>query len=306
LSEGLRIIKLRPNEKRILLGRGGGSAIRFAAAVALLAGIVTVWLVYDALAGVTGSHHSRRAAKLVFVDEFTGRAGAPPDPSKWQVVTGGGGWGNSELESYTSRSSNVALDGKGHLAITARRETYTGADGVTRYYTSARLQTKGLFESAYGELEARIKLPRGRGLWPAFWALGSNIDSVGWPACGEIDMMENLGNDPFTIYGTIRGPQAGSVDGYGIEATKRSSVSLAGGYHVYGVDWSPNKIVFTLDQVPYATMNHASLGPGQRWVFNRPFFLLLNLAVGGTWPGSPNSSTRFPATLRVDWVRVYQ
>lgn len=307
-AKGLRIIKRRPNANRIDLGRDSRPLIGFAAALALLAGILLAWVVYDALAGVTPRHHHRRhsAPKLIFVDEFKGRAGAPPDPGKWQLVSGGGGWGNQELEYYTSRASNVALDGEGHLAITARRETYRGSDGVTRYYTAGRLQTKGLFQSTYGVLEARIKIPSGRGLWPAFWALGGNIDSVGWPACGEIDMMENLGNDPFTIYGSIHGPQAGLLNGYDIEATKRLPVSLAAGFHVYAVRWSPNKIVFTLDGVPYATKTPASLRRGQRWVFNKPFYLLLNVAVGGTWPGSPNSSTPFPATMRVDWVRVYE
>jgi beta-glucanase (GH16 family) len=253
------------------------------------------------------AHHGpRKSLKLIFHDEFSGLAGAAPKASKWEPVTGGDGWGNQELEYYTDRSSNVALDGAGHLAITARRETYTGSDGVTRYYTSARLQTKKLFQSTYGVLEARIKIPSGMGLWPAFWALGSNIDHVGWPAAGEIDMMENLGHDPFTAYGSIHGPQAGLPNDYAVGATVRSPVSLAAGFHIYGVRWSPNKIIFTFDGAPYATRTPASLQPGQRWVFNKPFFLLLNLAVGGTWPGYPNSSTRFPATMWIDWVRVHR
>lgn len=244
--------------------------------------------------------------RLIWSDDFSGPAGSPPNPDKWQAVTGGGGWGNQELESYTARPSNVSLDGAGHLAITAQHETYTGADGITRQYTSARLQTKGLFATAYGQIQASIKIPAGRGLWPAFWALGQGIDTIGWPNCGEFDVMESLGNDPFTAYGSLHGPQPGAADGqYGLSATVHSRTSLAAGFHVYGVSWSPNQIVFMLDGVPYATRTPASLAHGQGWVFNQSFFLLLNLAVGGKWPGSPDLGTPFPATMLVDWVRVY-
>jgi beta-glucanase (GH16 family) len=244
------------------------------------------------------------ARKLIWADNFNGTAGAPPDRAKWQPVSWPGGRGDDELEYYTPRASNVSLDGAGHLVITARRETYTG-DGVTRYYTSARIETKGLFQTTYGELEARIKLPAGAGLWPAFWALGTDYDRVGWPSCGEIDMMEALGNDPFTVYGSLHGPSADSRNGYGMTTYAHSRVSLAAGFHVYGVIWSPSKIVFTLDGVPYAARDRASLRPGDRWVFNTPFYLILDLAVGGYWPGNPSASTRFPASMVVDWVRVY-
>ena len=243
----------------------------------------------------------RAAHALVWHDEFNGHAGAPPDPAKWQAVTGGGGWGNHELEDYTSRASNVSLDGKGHLAITAQHGNYKDSSGVPSKYTSGRIQTKGLYESRYGQIEARIKLPAGQGLWPAFWALGDGA----WPAAGEIDLMENLGNDPFTIIGSIHGPEAGSRHGYAISAKDHSRVSLAAAFHVYGVEWSPTKIVFTLDGAPYATRTPSDLSSNESWVFNKPFYLLLNLAVGGTWPGSPNASSRFPATMLVDWVRVY-
>jgi beta-glucanase (GH16 family) len=257
-----------------------------------------------------GSHlHRARAASashLVWSDEFSGPHGSPPDPTKWQLQTGGSGWGNRELESYTARQSNASLDGAGHLAITARAETFTGPDGITRNYTSARMQTMGLFSTAYGRIEANIKLPAGRGLWPAFWALGAAHDNVGWPWCGEIDIMESLGDNPFTAYGSIHGPQPGAKGSqYGLTAPVRSRNSLAAGFHTYGVTWSPNRIVFTLDGVAYATRTPASLGRGQRWVFNQPFYLLLNLAVGGNWPGRPGAGTHFPATMLVDWVRVY-
>jgi beta-glucanase (GH16 family) len=289
----------RPRERSNIAHGGAPRArrLRFLIFLALLVGML--------LAVMLASRGTTTAPKLIWDDEFNGPAGSPPDPSKWRGVTGGDGWGNQELEYYTARPSNVSLDGAGHLAITARRETYTG-DGVTRVYTSARIQTKGLFQTTYGKLEARIKIPTGQGLWPAFWALGSDIDTAGWPGCGEIDVIENLGSDPFTIYGSIRGPQSGFANGYGITATARSAVSLAAGFHVFGVTWSPNKLVFTLDGVPYATRTPSSLSSGQQWVFTKPFYLLLNLAVGGTWPGSPNASTQLPATMLVDWVRVYQ
>jgi beta-glucanase (GH16 family) len=242
---------------------------------------------------------------LIWSDEFKGPAGEGPDPTKWRLETGGGGWGNSELEYYTSQPGNAALDGQGDLVITARNEPYTGPDGVTFNYTSARLKTLGLFATTYGTIEARIKIPAGKGLWPAFWMMGSDIESVGWPNSGEIDVMESLGNDPFTIYGSIHGPEAHNPRGYTLSTSERSPVSLAGGFHVYGVEWSPDAIVFTLDGVPYATRTPASLSAGQQWVFNKPFFLLLNLAVGGSWPGAPDSSTHFPAQMIVNWVRAY-
>jgi beta-glucanase (GH16 family) len=243
---------------------------------------------------------------LIWRDEFNGPAGAPPAASKWQVIHGGGGFGNEELQYYTGRSSNIALDGAGHLVITALRGRYTGSDAVTRGYTAAAIQTKGRFQVTYGRLEARIEIPEGTGLWPAFWAVGSDVDSVGWPSSGEIDTMENVGNDPFTIYGSIHGPQAKLANGYAITATHHSSRSLAAGFHVYGVTWSYDKLVFTLDGVRYATFTPSTLSPGQTWVFNQPFFLIVNLAVGGTMPGSPDAATRFPAKMLVDWVRVYR
>lgn len=241
---------------------------------------------------------------LIWEDNFAGPAGGRPDPHKWRAVTGPYGSDTHELEWYTARSSNVALDGAGHLVITARRETHTG-NGVTRRYTSARLETAGLFQTMYGELDARIKIPAGQGLWPAFWGLGSDYPRVGWPRSGELDMMEALGNDPFTVYGTIHGPSSDSPAGWSVTMHTRHRVSLAAGYHVYGARWSPDKVVFTLDGVPYAQRKRTSLKAANHWVLNKPFYLILNLAVGGDWPGSPNASTPFPARMLVDWVKVY-
>jgi beta-glucanase (GH16 family) len=242
--------------------------------------------------------------KPVWADEFNGSAGSAPDPTRWQPEVGGHGWGNEELEYNTSRPQNLATDGEGHLAITALRENYSGEEG-TREYTSARLATKELFAIEYGRIEARIKLPAGQGLWPAFWAEGVNHSSVGWPKCGEIDVMESLGEDPYTIYGSIHGPILGETKDYGLTSPLHLSEPVSAAYHDYGVVWSPDKIVFTFDGTPYAERDAESLGPGQEWVFDHPFFLRLDLAVGGVWPGSPDSTTQLPAKMLVDWVRVW-
>ena len=243
---------------------------------------------------------------LAWSDEFDGPAGSTPDSSKWQMVTGGYGFGHNELQYYTARSSNVATDGQGNLAITARSESYSSG-AYTRPYTSSKIETRGLFATTYGSIQARIKLPVGRGLWPALWAIGADIDQVGAPECGEIDMMENLGHDPYTVHANIHGPtMPATPGGYApISTTTRSATSLADDFHVYGVNWSPGSIQITLDGVVYATYTPSSLSPGQKWVFDKPFYLILNLAVGGDWPGAPDATTSFPATMLVDWVRVY-
>jgi beta-glucanase (GH16 family) len=247
--------------------------------------------------GGSGSGSTGPTGTLVFDDEFNGTAGSLPDPTKWQLTPGPSGAQNGELECYTNSPSNVALDGQGHLAITAR----VGSGSCP--YTSGRLQTAGLFQTEYGTLEASIQVPAGQGLWPAFWALGSDYPSVGWPQCGEIDVMENLGQDPFTVYGSIHGPDG--TGSYGYTTPYRSPVSLASGFHTYAVTWSPTSISYSVDGVTYATYTPSTLKSGQQWVFDQPFYLLLNLAVGGSWPGSPSSSTPFPATMLLDWVRVY-
>ncbi len=244
--------------------------------------------------------------RLVWSDEFDGAAGTSPDPSRWDAMEGGGGWGNNELESYTGRPQNVSLDGNGTLAITARQETYSGPDHIQRAYTSARIQTKGHFSFTYGRLEARIRIPAGRGLWPAFWALGDDIDTAGWPNCGEMDVMESLGQTPAQISGTLHGPVGTSSTQWGKGAAFNAPSSLATGFHVYGVIWGPDTVEWTVDGQAYSRVTPSDLPAGARWVFDHNFHLLLNLAVGGDWPGSPDASTSFPATMLVDWVRVYQ
>ncbi len=246
--------------------------------------------------------------QLTWSDDFDGPAGAPIDGTKWVAETGGNGWGNQEREYYTSRPENVSLDGSGHLVITARAEPpnspYSCWYGVCRY-TSARLKTKDRFEQAYGRFEARIRIPRGQGLWPAFWMLGNNIDLAGWPQCGEIDVMENIGREPVVVHGTLHGPGYSGANGIGGEFALASG-SFADDFHVFSVEWNTIEIRWLVDGREYRRTSSTNLPNGATWVFNHPFFLLLNVAVGGAWPGDPDASTVFPQQMLVDYVRVYR
>ncbi|WP_430784203.1 family 16 glycosylhydrolase [Actinoplanes sp. G11-F43] len=240
---------------------------------------------------------------VTWSDEFNGAAGAPVDGSKWNFDVGGGGFGNNELQYYTNSTNNVRQDGQGRLAITARKENPNNFQcwyGSCQY-TSGRILTSGKFTQKYGRFEASIKVPKGQGIWPAFWMLGDNLGSVGWPQSGEIDIMENVGKEPNNLYGTIHGP--GYNGGSAISGKRTLNAPLGDAFHSYAVEWSPNLIVWQLDGVEYFRVTPASLG-GRQWVFDHPFFLILNVAVGGNWPGSPDASTSFPQTMLVDWVRV--
>ena len=235
--------------------------------------------------------------QLIMSEEFD--IDGAPDTSLWSYNTGTGnsGWGNNELQYYTDRSQNIKVE-DGMLKITAVKETFMGSA-----YTSARILTKGKFEQKYGRIEARIKLPYGKGLWPAFWMLGANSDTVIWPQCGEIDIMEYLGSKPTSIFGTVHGP------GYsgGEAITKNYTLTndrFDNDFHVFGIEWDENYINYYVDDVLYNQITPADV-PGE-WVFNQPFYIILNMAVGGNFPGSPNSSTVFPQTMMVDYVRVYQ
>ncbi len=243
---------------------------------------------------------------LAWSDEFEGPNGALLDATKWTLETGGGGWGNQELETYTDRASNASLNGEGSLAIRALREAFTGADGISREYTSARLKTQGKLEQAYGRFEARLKIPRGQGLWPAFWMLGADIPVAGWPRCGEIDVMENIGREPSTVHGTVHGPGYSGGNGIGAAFTLSGAARFADDFHVFAVEWEPAAIRWYVDGTLYQTRTPADLPAGQRWAFDHPFFLLLNVAVGGSWPGNPDATTVFPQTMLVDYVRVYR
>ena len=238
--------------------------------------------------------------RLVWSDEFDGPAGAGPDPGKWKCETGGDGWGNNELEYYTGRRENAQLDGKGNLVIEARRERFKG-----REFTSARLNTAGLFSRKWGRFEARISLPTGRGFWPAFWMLGDSAGTAGWPVCGEIDIMEHVGKQPGEVYGTIHGPCYSGMDGLGATCRLPAGDRFSGDFHVFGIEWNPDGIRWFVDGKEYGTHSPSELGE-RVWVFDAQFFIILNLAVGGGWPGSPDGTTVFPQTMLVDWVRVYE
>ena len=247
---------------------------------------------------------SRPGFTLAWSDEFNQPDNSAPDPAKWKLAIGGDGWGNKELEYYTSRRQNASIRHK-NLEIIARKENYRGEDDVRRDYTSARLITSGKFEQAYGRFEARIKIPYGQGVWPAFWLLGADDKNVGWPSCGEIDIMENIGREPAMVHGTIHGP--GYSGGKGIGAPYAlNSGRFADDFHVYAVEWEPGEIRFYVDNHLYATRKPSDLPAGTKWVYDHPFYILLNFAVGGEWPGSPDATTKFPQTMLVDYVRVYQ
>lgn len=236
--------------------------------------------------------------KLVWSDEFKGAAGSAPDPAKWVYDLGANGWGNQELENYTDSRDNSYLDGKGHLAIRARR-------APSGEYTSARLKTQGKVSTQYGKIEARIKLPYGQGIWPAFWMLGSNITEVDWPACGEVDIMENIGSKPLVQVGSAHGP---NFPGTGMTANYElpNHRPYYKAFHKFTIEWSPNKIEFFVDGVSYETVTPTGLPSNAKWVFEHPFFFLLNVAVGGDWPGKPDDTTKFPQVMLVDYVRVWK
>jgi len=243
--------------------------------------------------------------KLVWSDEFNGANGSPVDAGKWVIETGGGGWGNDELEYYTSGPKNVYQQ-NGNLVINVRQEKYIGPGGVTRNYTSARLRTATKFAQAFGRFEARIRIPRGQGIWPAFWMLGADIGQAGWPACGEIDIMENIGKEPALVHGTIHGPGYSGEHSIGAPFGLPQGRAFAEDFHVFAVEWEPKEIRFYVDKYLYETRTPPDLPAGARWVYDHPFFLLLNVAVGGNWPGVPDGSTVFPQTILVDYVRVYR
>ena len=236
------------------------------------------------------------AAALTWSDEFNGAAGSAPNGANWNFETGAGGWGNNELQTYTNSRNNSALDGNGNLVITARQE----GSG----YTSARLTTKGKVQPQYGRLEARIKIPRGQGIWPAFWMLGGQFPGTPWPNSGEIDIMENIGREPNRVHGTLHGPGYSGGNPITGSYAHPQNWSFADDFHTFAIDWSPNSITWLVDGNAYQTFTPANTGSNP-WVFNQPFFFILNVAVGGNWPGYPDGSTQFPQQMVVDYVRVY-
>jgi beta-glucanase (GH16 family) len=234
---------------------------------------------------------------LVWTEEFDGRPGSGPDPSVWAFELGGGGWGCGQLQTYTDHPDNTAINAYGQLEITARHSGYVGL------VTSARMISKARLHLRYGRIEARIKVPSGLGMWPAFWLLGADIDTVGWPGCGEIDIMEWVGNDPTGVHGTIHGPGFAGLN-HGIGRRYDSGVDLADDFHTYGVDWAVDRITWHLDGQPYSTLMPADTPQG-RWPFTHDFYLLLNLAISGDWPGNRNDAPDLPATMTIDWIHAH-
>jgi beta-glucanase (GH16 family) len=248
---------------------------------------------------------------LVWSDEFNGATSpSAPNPQNWTYDTGGGGWGNKELETYCAYGSSTApCDPKNPNA-------YVGTDGYLHIvaqnpssgvYTSARLKSEGLQSFQYGRIEASIKMPEGQGMWPAFWMLGDDINSDPWPACGEMDIMESIGSTPSTNYGSVHGT---GFTGTHVTTsyTLANNAKFGDAFHTFGILWSPKLIQFYVDSPSnvYATYTPSSLPQGAVWPFDTgKFFFILNVAVGGDWPGSPNSTTVFPQEMLVDYVRVY-
>jgi uncharacterized protein (TIGR03437 family) len=273
----------------------------------------TVVAIASAALFAAASALAQTAWQLVWSDEFNRTAGSPPDPTKWNYDLGGGGWGNGEAETYTNSPNNVFQDGQGNLVIRAIRDS-------SGNYTSARLQTGAPGASTqttdlswqYGLIEARIKLPFGLGVWPAFWMLGEDIATVSWPQCGELDIMENFGtfnNNASINNGTAHGPGYSGGNGISKAITLPFGETVYDDYHIYALEWSQNSIQFFVDGALYSTVTPASIPTGDQWVFNAPFFILLNLAIGGpsTFLGTPDPNAPFPnQDLVVDYVRIYQ
>lgn len=244
--------------------------------------------------------------RLVWSDEFDGPEGELPDPGNWGFETFGDGSGNEELQCYTSVPGNVSTDGDGHLVITAIEQPgHQCVDGHTTDYTSARITTQGKHTWQHGRLEVRAKVPAGIGTWPAFWALGADKPEVGWPAAGEIDVMEYVGQDPTNVLGTIHGPTESGERWY-LSTDTDVSESLAEDFHVYAVEWSDTEMVWSLDGDEYGRITRDAVEEQGEWVFDKPFYLLLNLAIGGTLGGTVPPETTFPQSYVVDYVRVYE
>jgi beta-glucanase (GH16 family) len=242
--------------------------------------------------GCESSEFPERNYTLVWQDEFD--TDGSLDDAKWTYDLGATGWGNNELQNYTSDSANVYIE-DGLLKITAIRNGNA--------FSSARIKTQGLFEHAYGRFEARIKLPWGPGIWPAFWLLGNDIDDVEWPQCGEIDVMEYRGQQPNLIHGSVHGP------GYSGGAAITKSFGFADDrfdvdYHVFAIEWGSDYIDYFVDETLYQRIQPEDVTG--TWVYDHPFFIILNVAVGGDYVGFPTSETPFPQTMYVDYVRVYK
>lgn len=237
--------------------------------------------------------------RLVWSDEFDGAANSAPDPSKWNYETGGHGFGNAQLEFNTDSTNNARLTGDGLLQITAKREQHLG-----RQFTSARLNTLGKMERTYGRFDIRARMPKGQGLWPAIWLLAANYETVTWPECGEIDIVEMRGQRTDEVIGSLHGPNysgGASMSGY-----LSVSDTLDEQFHTFTVIWTPDSIQWMLDNRLYFERRREDFSNAQPWVFDHPFFLLINLAVGGHFVGDVPNTLTFPKHMLVDYVRIYE
>jgi beta-glucanase (GH16 family) len=232
---------------------------------------------------------------LVWQDEFDG---PEINPDNWTHETGGHGWGNGESQYYTDSADNSFIE-DGNLVIQALEQNVMG-----KLFTSARLMTKGKVEQQYGRIEARIQIPTGKGIWPAFWMLGNDFPEISWPRSGEIDIMENIGSEPGVVHGTLHGPGYSGANGVGASYRLPDRRPFHTDFHVYAIEWEPQEIRWYVDDALYNTITPDDL-PGD-WVYDHPFFLLLNVAVGGNWPGYPDQTTQFPQRMLVDYVRIYE
>lgn len=231
-------------------------------------------------------------------DEFNGTA---IDRSIWKFETGGNGWGNNELEYYTDKDVNPnAFISNGNLIIEARQESYNGKN-----YTSARMTTQGNKEFAFGRVDMRAKIPKGKGIWPALWMLGKNITTNGWPNCGEIDIMETIGSLPKDLHATVHYGLIGASNSTSKTAVYSAPTGdLSDFFHVYSLVWTQDTMEIMIDNISYLKTNKTAIG--NVYPFNDPFFVIFNVAVGGNWPGTPDGSTIFPARMAVDYIRVFK
>ena len=259
----------------------------------------------------------KKTLKLLWSDEFNGKKGSAPSAKTWSREIGGGGWGNSERQYYTDKASNASMDGAGRLVITAKRISNEYAEQVSEdpgtedilnrcsecQFTSARMKTARKVSFQYGRIEARLKLPQGIGTWPAFWMLGGDLlDGVPWPECGEIDIMEFRGDIPDQATSAIHGPT--TPQGSGLGARYLSVTPLSDGYHTYAIEWKKNSIDFIVDGRVNGTYTSQDTG-ARGWVYNQEFFIILNLAMGGTYAGEYIDPYLNQAQLNVDYIRFY-
>ena len=276
-----------------------------------LASLLLVTTQVSASQGFVGDPKQAKVTKrLLWKQEFTGKAGTKPNSKIFNYDVGGGGWGNNEHQAYTNH--NAVLSGTGQLNINLKRISPDLDDlyemcpidtpGNACEFESSRLQTKGKLSFKYGRLEARIKVPVGDGTWPAFWMLGNDFPTNSWPNCGEIDIMETKGSEPYTVHGTVHGP--GYSGGDAVTNTRTLSTRLGSGYHVYALDWTYNKMVWSIDGKAYHTVTPSVVGSNNNYVFNKQMFMIMNVAAGGWFAGQVDPDLN-SAKMSIDYIRYY-